>query len=194
MGDAAIRAAKAVNYKNAGTLEFLVDKNGDFYFMEMNTRIQVEHPVTELVTGIDIVREQIRIAAGEKLELNQEDIVIRGHAVECRINAENPELGFRPSPGKAVILLWPGGNGVRLDTAVYNGYEIPSAYDSMIAKLITHGRDRSEAINKMWRALEEFIIEGLDTNIGFLFKILSNKKFINGMISTSFIANEYNLK
>lgn len=194
MGDVAIRAAKAVNYKNAGTLEFLVDKNGDFYFMEMNTRIQVEHPVTELVTGIDIVREQIRIAAGEKLELNQEDIVIRGHAVECRINAENPTLGFRPSPGKAAILLWPGGNGVRLDTAVYNGYEIPSAYDSMIAKLITYGRDRSEAINKMQRALGEFIIEGIDTNIEFLFKILSNEKFINGMISTSFIANEYNLK
>lgn len=194
MGDAAIRAAKAVNYKNAGTLEFLVDKNGDFYFMEMNTRIQVEHPVTELVTGIDIVREQIRIAAGQKLDLNQEDIVIRGHAMECRINAENPALGFRPSPGKAAILLWPGGNGVRLDTAVYNGYEIPSAYDSMIAKLITHGRDRNEAINKMWRALEEFIIEGLDTNIDFLFKILSNEKFINGMVSTSFIANEYNLK
>ncbi|RNC28617.1 MAG: 2-oxoglutarate carboxylase small subunit [Candidatus Dichloromethanomonas elyunquensis] len=194
MGDAAIRAAKAVNYKNAGTIEFLVDKKGSFYFMEMNTRIQVEHPVTEMITGVDIVQEQIKIAAGGKLEFKQEDVVIQGHAVECRINAENPALGFRPSPGRANILLWPGGSGIRLDSAIYHGYEIPPTYDSMIAKLITHGKDRNEALNKMRRALDEFIIEGIDTNIEFLFKILNNENFIHGIISTSFIEKEYTLK
>lgn len=194
MGEAAVRAAKAVNYQNAGTVEFLVDRNGDFYFMEMNTRIQVEHGVTELVTGVDIVQEQIRIAAGEKLSLRQEEVTVTGHAIECRINAENPALGFRPSPGKATILLWPGGNGVRVDTALYNGYEIPPTYDSMIAKLMTLGKDRQEALNKMRRALDELVIEGIDTNIEFLFKILNNQNFIKGAVSTSFIEREYNGK
>ncbi|MGI6451268.1 MAG: acetyl-CoA carboxylase biotin carboxylase subunit [Desulfitobacteriia bacterium] len=194
MGEAAIRAAKAVGYQSAGTVEFLVDKNGSFYFMEMNTRIQVEHPVTELVTGIDIVQEQIKIAAGEKLGIKQEDVRIKGHAVECRINAENPSLGFRPSPGKADILLWPGGSGVRLDSALYNGYTIPPNYDSMIAKLITYGRDRHEALSKMRRALAEFIIEGIDTNIEFLFQILNNENFINGQIDTSFLSKEFNFR
>ncbi len=194
MGEAAVRAAKAVGYKNAGTIEFLVDKNGNYYFMEMNTRIQVEHPVTELVTGMDIVQEQIRIASGEKLEVRQEHVMIKGHAVECRINAENPSLGFRPSPGRANIILWPGGSGVRFDTALYNGYEIPPTYDSMIGKLITYGRDRGEALNKMRRALDELIIEGIDTNIEFLFQILNNENFIQGDIDTSFIAKEFNLK
>ncbi|HHV63559.1 MAG TPA: acetyl-CoA carboxylase biotin carboxylase subunit [Peptococcaceae bacterium] len=194
MGEAAIRAAKAVGYQSAGTIEFLVDKNGSFYFMEMNTRIQVEHPVTEMITGIDIVKEQIKIAAGEKLNIKQEDVQIKGHAVECRINAENPFLGFRPSPGKVNILLWPGGSGVRVDSALYNGYTIPPNYDSMIAKLITHGKDRYEALNKMRRALAEFVIEGIDTNIEFLFQILNNENFINGKIDTSFLAKEFNLK
>lgn len=194
MGQTAVRAAKAVGYQNAGTVEFLVDKNGDFYFMEMNTRIQVEHPVTEMVTGIDIVKEQLHIASGEKLTIRQEDICIQGHAIECRINAENPALGFRPSPGKANVILWPGGRGVRLDSALYNGYEIPPTYDSMLAKLITFGVDRMEAINKMRRALDELIIEGIDTNIEFLFQILENENFINGNIDTSFIAKEFNFK
>ncbi len=194
MGETAVKAAKAVGYKNAGTVEFLLDKAGNFYFMEMNTRIQVEHPVTEMVTGIDIVQEQIKIAFGERLAQAQEDIVIKGHAVECRINAENPDLGFRPSPGKANVLLWPGGNGVRLDSALYNGYEIPYAYDSMIAKLITYGKDRNQALDKMRRALSELIIEGIDTNIEFLFHIINNDNFIKGQIDTSFIAKEFNLK
>lgn len=193
MGEVAVRAAKTVGYQNAGTVEFLVDKNGDFYFMEMNTRIQVEHPVTEMVTGIDIVQEQLKIAFGEKLKISQDDVRIKGHALECRINAENPSLGFRPSPGLASIILWPGGSGVRLDSALYNGYKIPPTYDSMIAKLIVYGQDRTEAIHKMRRALDEMIIEGIDTNIEFLFKILEHEKFINGEIDTSFIAREFNL-
>jgi len=193
MGEAAVQAAKAVGYKNAGTVEFLVDKNESFYFMEMNTRIQVEHPVTELVTGVDLVQEQIRIAAGERLTLSQQDVTIQGHAIECRINAENPSKGFRPSPGKVDIQLWPGGSGVRLDSALYNGYEIPPTYDSMIAKLICYGRDRDEALKKMRRALDEFIIEGIDTNIEFIFDILSHEKFINGEVDTSFINREFNI-
>jgi acetyl-CoA carboxylase biotin carboxylase subunit len=193
MGEVAVRAARAVGYKSAGTIEFLVDKKGSYFFMEMNTRIQVEHPVTELVTRVDIVKEQLKIASGQELAMGQKDIHIQGHALECRINAENPALGFRPSPGKIKILLWPGGNGVRLDSALYNGYEIPPTYDSMVAKLITHGRDRTEALNKMRRALDELIIEGIDTNIEFLFQILDNEKFIKGEIDTSFIAKEFNL-
>ena len=193
MGEAAIRAAEAVGYKNAGTVEFLVDKTGGYYFMEMNTRIQVEHPVTELVTGVDLVQQQIQIAAGERLTIRQQDLVIRGHAIECRINAENPAKGFRPSPGKVKILLWPGGSGVRLDSALYNGYEIPPTYDSMIAKLICYGRNRDEALKKMRRALDEFIIEGIDTNIEFLFNILNNDKYMSGEFDTSFIATEYNI-
>ncbi len=192
MGEATIKAAKAVNYQNAGTIEFLVDKNGDFYFMEMNTRIQVEHPVTEYITDVDLIKQQLKIAAGEKLEINQEDIKINGHAIECRINAENPQKGFRPSPGKVEIFHVPGGNGVRIDSALYNGYTIPPTYDSMVAKLIVHGKNRNEAIVKMKRALEEFAIEGIDTNIEFLFDILCNEKYLKGDFDTSFIEKEFN--
>ena len=187
MGKAAIRAVKASGYSNAGTIEFLVDKDRNFYFMEMNTRIQVEHPVTEMVTGVDIVKEQIRIASGEKLSITQRDIEFRGHAIECRINAENPDKNFRPCPGKITELNLPGGNGVRIDTAVYTGYTIPPMYDSMIAKLIVHAENRKAAIAKMKRALEECVIEGIDTNIDFLFKILSNEHFVNNDYDTSFI-------
>ncbi|WP_461206999.1 acetyl-CoA carboxylase biotin carboxylase subunit [Clostridium sp. DL1XJH146] len=192
MGEVAIKAAKAVNYENAGTIEFLVDKNGDFYFMEMNTRIQVEHPVTEYITEVDLIKQQLKIAAGEKLEIKQEDIKINGHAIECRINAENPEKGFRPSPGKVEIYHVPGGNGVRIDSALYNGYTIPPTYDSMVAKLIVHGKNRNEAIVKMKRALEEFAIDGIDTNIEFLFDILCNEKYLKGDFDTSFIEKEFN--
>ena len=187
MGKAAIRAVKASGYTNTGTIEFLVDKDKNFYFMEMNTRIQVEHPVTEMVTGVDIVKEQIKIASGEALSFAQKDIVQRGHAIECRINAENPEKNFRPCPGKITELNLPGGNGVRVDTAVYTGYTIPPVYDSMIAKIIVHAEDRNAAIAKMKRALEECVIEGIDTNIDFLFKILSNEDFVNNNYDTSFL-------
>ncbi|MGG7142609.1 acetyl-CoA carboxylase biotin carboxylase subunit [Clostridium nigeriense] len=193
MGKAAINAAKAVNYVNAGTIEFLVDKHGHFYFMEMNTRIQVEHPITEMVTSIDIVKEQIKIANGERLEFSQEDIKIKGHAIECRINAENPSKGFIPSPGRIEFLNLPGGNGIRVDTAVFTGYTIPPTYDSMIAKLIAYGNNREEAINKMLRALDEFVIEGIENNIEFQIDILNNEKFRLGNYDTSFISKEYNL-
>ena len=193
MGKAAINAAKAVNYVNAGTIEFLVDKHGHFYFMEMNTRIQVEHPITEMVTSIDIVKEQIKIANGERLGFSQDDIKIKGHAIECRINAENPSKGFIPSPGRIEFLNLPGGNGIRVDTAVFTGYTIPPTYDSMIAKLIAYGSNREEAINKMIRALEEFVIEGIDNNIEFQIDILNNNKFRLGDYDTSFISKEYNL-
>lgn len=193
MGKAAINAAKAVNYVNAGTIEFLVDKHGDFYFMEMNTRIQVEHPITEMITSIDIVKKQIKIANGERLSFSQEDIKIKGHAIECRINAENPSKGFIPSPGRIEFLNLPGGNGIRVDTAVFTGYTIPPTYDSMIAKLIAYGNNREEAINKMLRALEEFVIEGIDNNIEFQIDILNNNKFRLGDYDTSFISKEYNL-
>ena len=159
MGDVAVRAAKAVNYVNAGTIEFLVDKNNDFYFMEMNTRIQVEHPITEMITNVDIVKEQLKIASGEEMKLNQDMIKIDGHAIECRINAENPSRNFAPCPGKIKFLNLPGGNGIRVDTAVYPGYTIPPLYDSMIAKLIVHGKTREEAIRKMISALEEVVID-----------------------------------
>ncbi|MGG7057171.1 acetyl-CoA carboxylase biotin carboxylase subunit [Clostridium nigeriense] len=193
MGKASINAARAVNYVNAGTIEFLVDKYGHFYFMEMNTRIQVEHPITEMVTSIDIVKEQIKIANGERLDFSQEDIKIKGHAVECRINAENPSKGFIPSPGRIEFLNLPGGNGIRVDTAVFTGYTIPPTYDSMIAKLIAYGNNREEAINKMLRALDEFVIEGIDNNIEFQIDILNNEKFRLGDYDTSFISKEYNL-
>ena len=193
MGKAAINAAKAVNYINAGTIEFLVDKHGHFYFMEMNTRIQVEHPITEMITSIDIVKEQIKIANGERLDFSQDDIKIKGHAIECRINAENPSKGFIPSPGRIEFLNLPGGNGIRVDTAVYTGYTIPPTYDSMIAKLIAYGSNRDEAINKMLRALEEFVIEGIENNIEFQIDILYNEKFRLGNYDTSFISKEYNL-
>lgn len=193
MGKAAINAAKAVKYINAGTIEFLVDKHGEFYFMEMNTRIQVEHPVTEMITSVDIVKEQLKIASGEELNFNQEQVKFKGHAIECRINAENPSKNFAPSPGKIQFLNIPGGNGVRVDTAVYSGYTIPPLYDSMIAKLIVHGKNREEAINKMIRALEEFVIEGIDSNVEFQIDILNNEKFRLGSYDTGFISSEYNL-
>ena len=193
MGTAAVNAAKAVNYESAGTIEFLLDKHGDFYFMEMNTRIQVEHPVTEMVTSVDIVKEQLNIANGMELSLTQDNIKIDGHSIECRINAENPKLGFAPSPGKIKFLNLPGGNGVRVDTAVYNGYTIPPNYDSMIAKLIAHGKSRDEAIKKMLRALDEFVIEGINTNIEFQISILKNKAFRLGTYDTSFISKEFKL-
>ena len=193
MGEAAIKAVKAAKYANAGPIEFLVDKDKNFYFMEMNTRIQVEHPVTEWVTGVDIVKEQLKIASGEKLSFKQEDITFSGHSIECRINAENPYKNFRPSPGEIKELNLPGGNGVRIDTAVYTGYKIPPVYDSMIAKLIVHGKDREEAISKMKRALDECVIDGIDTNIDFLYKILENNNFRSGNFDTSFIKKEFNM-
>ena len=193
MGDVAVRAAKAVNYVNAGTIEFLVDKNNDFYFMEMNTRIQVEHPITEMITNIDIVKEQLKIASGEEMKLNQDMIKIDGHAIECRINAENPSRNFAPCPGKIKFLNLPGGNGIRVDTAVYPGYTIPPLYDSMIAKLIVHGKTREEAIRKMISALEEVVIDGIYSNVDFHISILNNKRFREGSFDTSFISEEFGL-
>jgi len=187
---AAVRAAKAAGYQSAGTIEFLYDRSGKFYFMEMNTRVQVEHPVTEMITGIDIIKEQLRIADGGKLSVAQGDIQINGHAIECRINAENPDRGFAPCPGLIDYLLLPaGGLGIRVDTAVYEGYEIPPYYDSMIAKVIVHGKDRKEAIAKMKRALYEFIIDGIHTNIEFQNSILNHKDYIAGEFDTSFLEN-----
>lgn len=193
MGDVAVRAAKAVNYVNAGTIEFLVDKNNDFYFMEMNTRIQVEHPITEMITNVDIVKEQLKIASGEEMKLNQDMIKTDGHAIECRINAENPSRNFAPCPGKIKFLNLPGGNGIRVDTAVYPGYTIPPLYDSMIAKLIVHGKTREEAIRKMISALEEVVIDGIDSNVDFHISILNNKRFREGSFDTSFISEEFGL-
>ena len=190
MGEAAIKAVKASGYTSCGTIEFLVDCDKNFYFMEMNTRIQVEHPITEERTGIDIVKAQIRISAGEPLKIKQKDVKFNGYSIECRINAENPAKNFRPCPGTITGVILPGGNGVRVDTAIYSGYTIPSNYDSMIAKIITHGDTRNEAISKMKRALEETVIEGVDTNIDFLFKIIKNPNFIRGNFDTSFIEKE----
>ncbi|WP_432628033.1 acetyl-CoA carboxylase biotin carboxylase subunit [Brotaphodocola sp.] len=187
MGETAVRAAKAVGYENAGTIEFLLDKNRNFYFMEMNTRIQVEHPVTELVTGLDLIKEQIRVAAGEPLSVSQKDIHVSGHAIECRINAENPERNFMPCPGTITNIHIPGGNGVRVDTHIYNDYKVPANYDSMLMKLIVHGRDRAEAIAKMRSALGELIIEGIDTNLDFQYEILNNEAYQNGEVDTDFI-------
>ncbi|MBU3110549.1 acetyl-CoA carboxylase biotin carboxylase subunit [Clostridium lacusfryxellense] len=191
MGEVAVKAAKSINYKNAGTIEFLLDKHGKYYFMEMNTRIQVEHGITEMVTGVDLVKAQIKIASGQKLSYKQEDIKIQGHAIECRINAENPNKNFMPCPGEIKSLHIPGGYGIRIDSAAYQGYKIPPTYDSMIAKLIVHGKDRDEALCKMRSALGEFIIEGIDTNIDFQFKIVNNEKFIKGNFDTSFISKEF---
>lgn len=193
MGKVAVKAAKAVNYENAGTIEFLLDNNGNFYFMEMNTRIQVEHPITEMVTGIDLIKQQIKIAAGEQLDIKQKDIKINGHAIECRINAENPKFKFRPSPGIIETLMIPGGFGIRVDTAVYQGYTIPPTYDSMIAKLIAYGNNRQEAINTMKRALGEFIIEGVDTNIDFQYEIMNNEDFQSGNFNTGFIEKNFKI-
>jgi acetyl-CoA carboxylase biotin carboxylase subunit len=188
MGDAAVSAARAVGYVNAGTIEFLLDASGNFYFMEMNTRIQVEHPVTEYITGIDLVKEQISIAMGQKLSMSQEEVKIKGHAIECRINAENAKENFRPCPGTINTYNIPGGFGVRVDSSMYQGYTIPPYYDSMIAKLIVWGTDREEAILRMKRALGEFIIDGVDTNIEFLQDILGNQQYISGKVDTSFIS------
>ncbi len=179
MGETAAHAAKAVGYENAGTIEFLYDKDGNYYFMEMNTRIQVEHPVTEMITGIDLIKEQIRIAAGEPLSIKQEEAIITGHAIECRINAKRP--------GKVIELHLPYGNGIRVDTALYQGYIVPPYYDSMIAKVIVHGKDREEAIQKMCSALGELIIEGIDTNLEEQYQVLMDQKFLAGQIDTGFI-------
>ncbi|AST92450.1 MULTISPECIES: acetyl-CoA carboxylase biotin carboxylase subunit [Sutcliffiella] len=188
MGEAAVKAAKAVDYSGAGTIEFIYDyQNRKFYFMEMNTRIQVEHPVTEMVTGVDLIKEQIRVASGEKLSLTQEDVTFNGWAIECRINAENPEKNFMPSPGKIDMYLPPGGFGVRVDSAVYPGYVIPPYYDSMVAKLITYGATREEAIAKMKRALSEFVIEGVHTTVPFHLKLMDHEVFKDGNFNTKFL-------
>ncbi len=193
MGEVAVKAVKEIGYENAGTIEFLVDKHKNFYFMEMNTRVQVEHPVTEFVTGVDIIKEQIKIASGEKLSYAQEDIHFEGHALEARVNAENPSKNFMPCPGKITGLHLPGGNGVRIDTAIYAGYTVPQNYDSMLAKVIVHGKNREESIAKMKSALAEFVVEGIDTNIDFLLQILSNENFVNNHYDTSFIKKEFHL-
>ncbi|MCM8779912.1 MAG: acetyl-CoA carboxylase biotin carboxylase subunit [Candidatus Omnitrophica bacterium] len=194
LGELAVRAIKAVNYISAGTIEFLLDRHHNFYFMEMNTRIQVEHPVTETVVGIDLLKEQIRIAAGEKLNLKQEELKLNGAAIECRINAEDPENNFAPSPGKIENLNLPGGPGVRIDTHIYPGYSIGPYYDSLIAKVITHGQDRNEAIQRMKRALEEFTIEPIKTTIGFHRELMNNALFLRGEVSTHFIQDMLNDK
>lgn len=190
MGQVAVKAVKEIGYTNAGTIEFLVDKNQDFYFMEMNTRVQVEHPITEMITGIDIIKEQIKIASGEKLSLKQEDITFTGHVMEARINAENPDKNFMPCPGKIVGLHLPGGNGVRVDTAIYSGYTVPATYDAMIAKIIAQGKNREEAIAKLRSAVAELVVEGIDTNADFILKILENKAFRTNKYDTSFIEKE----
>jgi len=194
MNECALKAVKTVGYTNAGTIEFIVDSNENFYFMEMNTRIQVEHGVTEMVTGTDLIVEQIRIARGETLSFSQEEIQIRGHAIECRINAEIPEKNFMPSPGKITHLHLPGGNGVRVDTALYTGCTIPPEYDSMIAKVIVHAPTRELALQKMRSALDEMVIVGIETNLNFQYQILQNTVFCQGSVDTSFLAKEMHLK
>ncbi|AFY65970.1 acetyl-CoA carboxylase biotin carboxylase subunit [Geitlerinema sp. PCC 7407] len=187
MGDAAVRVAKAINYVGAGTVEFLLDQSGSFYFMEMNTRIQVEHPVTEMITGLDLIAEQIRIAQGEPLSLTQEQVQLNGHAIECRINAEDPDYNFRPNPGRISGYLPPGGPGVRMDSHVYTDYEIPPYYDSLIGKLIVWGPNRTEAIARMRRALRECAITGLPTTLNFHQRILERPEFIKGEVYTNFV-------
>lgn len=191
MGEAAVRAAKAAGYENAGTIEFLLDKDQKFYFMEMNTRIQVEHPVTEAVTDLDLIKEQIRIAAGQPLSLKQKDVKIAGHAIECRINAENPEKNFMPCPGTITELHLPGGRGIRVDTAVYDNYKIPANYDSMILKLIVHDKDRETAIMKMRSALGELVIGGIKTNQDFQYQILGEPDFESGNVDTDYVAAHF---
>lgn len=193
MGDVAVNAIKKIGYSNAGTIEFLLDKNKKFYFMEMNTRVQVEHPVTEMITGVDIIKEQIKIASGNKLNYKQEDIIFNGHSMEVRINAENPEKNFMPSPGQITGLHLPGGNGIRVDTAIYDGYTVPQCYDAMIAKVIVHANNRKESIAKMKSAIGEFVIEGINTNIDFIYRILENKSFVENSYDTSFIEKEFSL-
>ena len=187
MGETAVRAAKSVGYENAGTIEFLLDKDKNFYFMEMNTRIQVEHPVTEMVSGLDLIKEQIRVAAGEPLSVTQDQVEIRGHAIECRINAENPQKHFMPCPGRIQTVHLPGGNGVRVDTHIYSDYKVPANYDSMLMKLIVYDKDREAAIAKMQSALGEVIIEGIETTINFQYEILENEAFRSGDTDTGFI-------
>lgn len=187
MGDAAVKAAKAIQYRNAGTVEFLLSASGEFYFIEMNTRIQVEHPVTEMVTGIDLIKEQIRIAYGEPLGYTQEDVKIQGHAIECRINAEDPSKGFRPSPGMIDFLHMPSGKDIRVDSAIYAGYSIPPYYDSMIAKLIVFDENREKAIAKLNSAVGEFIVKGIKTNLDFQYTLINHPKFVKGEYDTSFI-------
>lgn len=187
MGKVAIKAAKAVGYQNAGTIEFIVDREGRYYFIEMNTRIQVEHPITEMVTGVDLIKEQIQIASGKPLSLTQKQVKIKGHAIECRINAENPERDFRPSAGTINALYLPGGRGVRVDSALYEGYRVPPQYDSMLAKVITYGETREEAIAVMKRALGEVSIEGIETNIYFEYQLLNHPDFVEGKFDTGFI-------
>jgi acetyl-CoA carboxylase biotin carboxylase subunit len=189
MGEAAVRGAKSIRYVGAGTIEMLYNEDGSFYFMEMNTRIQVEHPVTEMLTGIDLVKEQIRVAAGERLSV-KELPPLRGHVIECRVNAEDPARNFQPSPGKIEVFHPPGGPGVRLDTHVYAGYTVPPFYDSLIAKLVVQGRDRQEAIRRMHMALESFIIEGVTTTIPFLGRVMMHKKFQAGDVDTKFLERE----
>lgn len=191
MGDEAVRAAKAAGYENAGTIEFLLDDRQNFYFIEMNTRIQVEHPVTEMVSGVDLIKEQINIAAGLPLSVKQEDICLNGHAIECRINAENPRKNFMPCPGRLNEVHLPGGNGVRIDTAVYSGYEIPPFYDSMIAKVIVHDKTRAGAIAKMRSTLGELILDGVITNTDFQYEILNNEDFQQGNFTTDFIEQHF---
>ncbi len=193
MGEISVKAVKEIGYSNVGTIEFLVDKNKDFYFMEMNTRVQVEHPVTEMVTGVDIIKEQIKIASGEKMKYTQKDIKINGHSLEVRVNAENPAKNFMPCPGTITGLHLPGGNGIRVDTAIYDGYCVPQNYDSMLAKIIVHGKTRKESILKMKSAIAELVIDGIDTNRDFLYQILENKNFVDNNYDTSFIKKEFNL-
>jgi acetyl-CoA carboxylase biotin carboxylase subunit len=192
MGDAAVRGAKAIEYVGAGTIEMLLNEDRSFYFMEMNTRIQVEHPVTEMLTGVDLVKEQIRVAAGERLSVTELP-VLRGHVIECRVNAEDPARNFQPSPGKIAVFHPPGGPGVRLDTHVYAGYTVPPYYDSLLAKLICQGRDREEAIVRMQTALESFIIEGVTTTIPFLARVMGNDRFRSGDVDTKFLERESDL-
>ncbi len=192
MGNAAIKAAKATGYVNAGTIEFLLDKQNNYYFMEMNTRIQVEHPITEMVTGIDMIKEQINIASGEKLTYAQGDIEFRGHAIECRINAENPKRGFIPCPGLVENVLFPGGFGIRVDSALYPGYMVPPCYDSMLAKIIVHGKSRAEAISRMKRALAELVIDGIETNIDFQYELMERNEILSGDYHTGLIEGMMN--
>ncbi|HCM42165.1 MAG TPA: acetyl-CoA carboxylase biotin carboxylase subunit [Candidatus Omnitrophota bacterium] len=194
MGEAAIRAAKAFKYENAGTIEFLLDADGEFYFMEMNTRLQVEHPVTEYVTGLDLVKEQIKIAAGQKLSFTQEDITFEGHAIECRINAEDPDRNFMPSPGRIDVWQVPGGPHVRFDSHIYAGYSIPPYYDSMIAKLIVHGKDRNDAMDILLRALRELKVEPTKTTAPLIEKVLRNTMFRKGSVNTQFLENVFGAK
>jgi len=192
IGDLAIKAARAMKYRNAGTVEFILDNDGSIYFMEINTRVQVEHPITEMITNIDIVKEQIKLAAGQKLSYKQDDIKFNGHSIECRVNAEDPER-FIPSPGRITLIIPPGGIGVRVDTAAFTGWNVPVHYDSLIAKLIVHGRDRDEAIMRMKRALKEFIVEGIKTTIPFYLKLLEDPDYLSGKFNTDFLEVKNNL-